>query len=416
MFNLFKKFFRNEEPAIQNLELNDLKPFFNEKSKEFTKDLNTKILEIKHSISLEVSKTKSNLEILRNAELRNKNVPVKALQFLDGNKESYIKLVNALLDQIIIENEYDKIQSFCTDFSDKLAQLAKSSGKAYHVLQEFLANESRDIALNIKNLDNMVKNLKKMVDDPILDKIKQLKENILSIKRKTEHKKELAAELEQTSLKLSDTQKLIDNLSRLRNELKDSNEYNELISLIELKKKSLSELDSYKNKVFHSFSVINASLKKYARITIKDTDLLNLYIEDPVEAIIGDKELGIMDLLDGTRKSIVSNGIELKDKKRDKTLQELNSLTKEFFSNFKARYSEIINKIKALKEKIKANDTKEKIEELDVKIETSTQDLNKTKSYLEYLQAELAKIDFDKIKKDLEKKILEIFNVKVLIS
>ena len=159
MFNFLKKFFTKKEIETIKLELKDLKSFFDEKHKEVEKELNSKIAEIRGKIAEEITKTRNNLETLKKAELRNENIPVRAKQFMKGNREAYIRIVNNLVDSINIEDDYNSILKFCDNFNETLLHFTKSTTKAYQVLQEFFANESREIALNIKQFDSLIKRL-----------------------------------------------------------------------------------------------------------------------------------------------------------------------------------------------------------------------------------------------------------------
>ncbi len=411
MFEFIKKLFQSEEIEVKSVSFDKIKDFFNEKAKDITQDLDAAIKGTKEKIELELYRTKNNIEALKKAELRNPNVPMKAKQFLHGNKDAYIKAVNLLIEKI--ESNINNLQSLSQNFD--LDKFAKSTSKAYQVLQEFHANESRDIAINIKNLESNIKSIKKSAEERKLDQIKELREMIVSSESKKNDKAALKKERSEKTAEKHETIAKIENLNRLISDLKESNEYQEYLSLVALRKKSINELDRLKDSVLQSFSIINTGLRKYERITTKDTMLLEDYIKDPIEALTKDIPLKILDLLEGARKSIINNTIDLKDKKKDKTLQEIEKLTKEFFTKFNQEKSILRNKIKDFELRVKKNNSKNKSEELYQKVEDSEDLLKNIENKIEFLSKEIEKIDLDKLKKEIEKKIRKAFDISVSI-
>ncbi|MFH2027990.1 MAG: hypothetical protein ABIJ08_02545 [Nanoarchaeota archaeon] len=415
MFSFIRNLFKQPEPDTSSLNLSDLKEFFNQQSRDYTKDLNENIEKLKGKIALEIHNTRQNLKVLKNAELRNQNVPIKARQFLDGNRESYVRTVNNLIENISLGNSYDSLFSFSIDFDQKLEDFAKSTTKPYKILQEFLAHESREIALNIKNLDSFSKELKKAIEEKNLGKLKKLKDNILSIDSIKERKNSLLKELAEKQKLKKEKLELKEKLVNLHEEIKSSNEYTDMLSLKELKKRTAIQLDNIESNLFHSFSVINAALRKYARITLKDVDLLENYIDDPVNMLLKDEDLNILELLEGTRKNILNNSIELKDKKKDKTLDEINKLNEEFFKSFKASYSNTKQKMAELDEKISNNNSKAKLAELNEKLENVILSLQNLDGAISSLEQESKKINIENMKIELENQIKDVFGLGISI-
>jgi len=416
MFNFLKKFFTKKEIETIKLELKELKSFFDEKHKGVEKELNSKIDEIRGKIAEEITKTRNNLEVLKKAELRNENIPLKAKQFMEGNREAYIRIVNNLVDSINIEDDFASILKFCDDFNERLAHFTKSTTKAYQVLQEFFANESREIALNIKGLDSSIKKLKQAIKDKNLDRIKYIQDEISSIDNKKIKKHETKKNLEDQEKKKEHHLTLKKELEESHKKTKSSKEHDELLTLNEMRKKALNELNELKSRVFHDFSVINSALKKYARITVKDPIMLKKYLETPVLTLINDAELKILEFLDGAKKSILNEEIELKDKKKSKTLDNIDKLNKEFLTAFKHNYKKIEQKIKSFEEKIQKNTSKETLEEIEKKVDEVNIILEKLERNISYLKEEIEKIDFEKIKRKLEKEIKEVFDEIVSID
>ena len=417
MLNFLKKLFKNEpEQTATILKVDELKEFFNTKSKSLTEELNVKIKDLKEKVAREVEKTRENLINLKKAELRNPNIPVRARQIMDGNRESYIRAVSKLINEVEIANSYDAIALFCLTFEQTLHQFAQSTAKAYQVLQEFFAHESREVALNIKEIDSLIKELGTLVRANKLDGLRSLKDAIIELQNDREYRITLVKKINELNGEMDKARSLISNLTNIQEELHSSNEYTELLSLEEMRRKLIKNIEDEKAKINHSFSVIGAALKKYSRITLKDSDLLDSYVLDPVPSLMRDEQLVIVGLLEGTAKSIHNASIDLKDKKRERILEELQQLDHAFLSGYRRNLKELVKKIKDLDERIQTNHSKAKLDDLAEKIDSSKQKAAKLDEEITFSDKELHKIDVESKKKNIQEKIHDVFGSEVVIS
>ena len=162
MLNFLKKLFIKKKlgKEKETIELNNLNGWFNAKSNAIYNNLNENIDIIKNEINSGIEKTKSNLESLKNAKLQNPNIPLRVKQIMEGNRQSYIKIISDFLNSIKIDNDHEKLLNYCKDFDEELNSLGKSTTRSYHVLREFFEHQATNIAINIKNLDNSVKKIK----------------------------------------------------------------------------------------------------------------------------------------------------------------------------------------------------------------------------------------------------------------
>ena len=133
MFDFIKKLFSKKEPEKEIIKLENLNDWFNAKSNLIYDDLNENINLIKNKINSEIEKTKSNLEKLKEAKLQNPNIPIKAKQMMEGNRESYIKIILKFINNIYLETDYKELLIYCNGFDNYLNSLGKSTSKSYHI-------------------------------------------------------------------------------------------------------------------------------------------------------------------------------------------------------------------------------------------------------------------------------------------
>ncbi len=408
MFRYIKQLFRKKEPENIVLNLDELRQFFNENAKKVNAELEKELSGIKQKIVAEMYDARQNLKKLADAELRNPNISVRERQFMQGNRDAYIKMTENLLKNIDIDNISKE------KFQEQLEPFAKSTMKAYRILQNFFANETKDIAINIKNLEQAVDSLEKAVKQKGIQKLRELRELISQVKRKKEHMHNLALELKEKRQEKDQREKDRSNLRDIIVNLKQSNEYQEYLSLLSLKKKAENEYNRQESRIIHMFTTIDAALKKYSRITLKDVVLLDEYIIDPLKAFLKDEDLKIAGLLEGTRKNVMNGTIALKDRKREKTLEQLRKMDHGYLKSEKQTYVELCKTIKMLGERISRNNSRQKLDELKEKEAYNQEKLESLITGIGYLQTEIEKIDFRK--PEIEQHIEDIFDIKVQLK
>jgi len=416
MFKFLKRLFSEEKPSEEKVSIGDLREWFNSKSKEEYNKLDSDILTIKNKIKNEKGKTKNNLEILKNAKLQNPNIPFKAKQMMEGNRDAYIRSVNIFLGNIDLEKGYDELLEFCSSFDNLVSSFGKSTAKSFHILQEFFSHESGAIAVNIKNFDKLIKELKERIKATDFSLIEKIKNDISDLNNKIKQKEGNKKNLSESEEEKSKLIKTKEGIEQEINKIKKSDEFGELSDLKQKREEISSEIKDIEAKLIHSFSILEKAFKKYVRMAYQDEDLLKKYIEMPIKALIFDKELKILKLLDNVKKNILKNAIELDGKKKNKSLEEIERLDKEFFNNFLKRYDGLKKELSTVEKEIDENKTLKKINELNEKLEDTFGNIENINNKIENLKTEIEKVDVGEIKKGLEKEINYLLKRDVVIG
>jgi len=145
------------------------------------------------------------------------------------------------------------------------------------------------------------------------------------------------------------------------------------------------QIDEHKSKLFHSFSIIEMALKKFSRMAFENEKIINKYIENPL-FLIGDDELKIISILKNLEKNIINNQIQLKDKKKEKTLEEIRKMNREFFDNFLQKYKGLMEELRNIDKEIGKIDIQHKINELNNKKNEDELRLEGINKYMENLK------------------------------
>ncbi len=420
MFKFLKKLFsevEEDEGGKEEIKIEELERWFRGKSDRMFSELDVRVAGIRGKVKKEIIKTKDNLAILSAAKLQNPKISVKENQFMEGNRRAYILAVNNFLRAIDLEKrDYSGLLEFCNDFDVRLQKFGKSTIRPYHILQEFYAHESRNIAINIKNLDGPIKELRGAIENAAIDKINEIRGGIIDLNNKIKQKNEFEERLKDRKEVKEGLVKNKENIEKEIERLIKSKEYEQLNGLKVNKEAVLASIREHNAKVLHAFSVMERPLRKLERMVLQDSELLGKYIEDPVKALVNDNELKIYGLLRKLEKNINNLTLELKDKKREKVLETVKGLTEEFLREFVNKHNELNNKLEELGNSIEENEAFKKENKLNFELSNVQDNLEKVSSEILGNEQELSKIDVEGMKSRLSDKINRLLKIEIKIS
>src|SRR3989338_243617 len=417
MLKFLKNIFMQKEIKNEEINLNELEGWIESNKKIILNDLNKKTDEIMSRISNEVRKCNENLRALENAELANPKIPLRAKQAMEGNRETYIKRINLFLAGIDLkEADYGKLLDFCTNFEIQAGEVAKSTFKSYQVLQHFFANESSDIAKNIKYIDDNVKEIRHLIVSSKVSSIDCIKNEILGLRMRINRKNKLEEGL-------SGKEKLIEELKELKaglaeeiNDFSKSEEYTGFKILKDNKASIEKEIGAHTASVIHSFSVLEKALKKFSRISLEDEKLINNYLVSPVKTLAEDKGLRIKKVLDNLKGNLLRNKLELEEKKVQKSLSEIEKLSVYFFMYFLAAYNELEERLKNTCNELENNIAEKKYIELNNRMGLLNLQMERLEEDINGLKQESGKIDIQALKTSLQEKVNSALNKCIIIS
>src|SRR3989338_464279 len=178
---------QNAEQNKINIHFDNAEDWINKESSEQVLELDKKINAKYNDIKAEIIVLKENLTILKNAQLMNKNIVVKAQQIMKGNRDMYIKRAEHFIDAVLLSlssKGYFSSKRLLSTFEEEAKIFLESTGKSYYVLQEFFAHESGAIVKNIKQIENYVHDIKSLIDKTRIAEIYEAKEILKDIVQK----------------------------------------------------------------------------------------------------------------------------------------------------------------------------------------------------------------------------------------
>ena len=420
VLDFFKGLFAKEVPIEieeKDLSLEAIPGFLDEK---FTQQKATqdRIVELHRNIRVVIDETRDNLDALKIAKLRNPNIGVKAKQIMEGNRDSFIRRTQLFLDYLKHdpkEPSYENTQELCESFDEEVENYNKSTAKGFYVMQQFFANESRAVALNIKDLEKNVMQLNTIVAQQDLES----KEKCVSLLEELKHRiqREQKFGLEQETLKHEKEkfQKAIDNYIRKRDKLKKSPGYAQFEKLQTEKEELVKDIKEKENYILLQFSPLKHAFKKFSRMSV-DELFVEQYSEDALKAFLHDKDMKIVGVLANMRKALIDESLQLKVEKKQKALDAFDKLTPEFFSQWKLGYDTIRDKRLSKERLLRSNTVMQEYNELQYRVEHYQQKSEKCDEKIAKFEKDKEKLGISDLQKDLEKQLRNCTNVIVNVK
>ena len=422
MLEFLKKIFKNEEQEVKKIteiSLQNLEEWLNEKSKPLMEEVQQQIGEILMKVNEELQRARFNVEVLENAKLQNPNIPFKAKQYMEGNRKAYMRAVNSFLGHMEINNkDYFYLADFCKLFDELIDDLNKGTLRSYTILQEFFAHETSKIAQNLKSFDNLFKELKGVLNNEKLVAVNNAREKMQSLKAKTRQKINLDVDLKnaEAGLKLASEEKnsTIADIEKFSK----GGEHNNFLKLNEEKKNKATAFYNDESQILQSFSVLERALRKYSHIAFEHEEIVLDYLNKPIETLANDKNLTILEILKNLERLLQENKLQIDEKKKEKSLEEIKRLNKEFLEQFVKKYFSFKAEIEEIENKIKATGVYEKFRNFNRQLDDTNLSIEKTNEEFEKLKNDVDKLNYaiESLRKEIESDVRETFNEEIKVA
>lgn len=419
MLNFLKKLFAKEEAQEEEIELNKLSAWLDEKAEPLFESLDNNIHQIIVKINNEKEKSAENLKILENAKLQNPKIPERVKTIMEGNRSAFIKKVSFFFDNLDLKhnnnNDYNKLIEKCSKIKEEIGSLGSSTARSYQILNEFFAREAENIAINIKKVEDCSKEIKDSINNDKISSIKKIKEDIAEIQNKIRLKEKYAIDLENNKKNLQSNKDKKAETEKKIDELKLGKGYSHYEKLLEERTKLKSGISHIESRLFHDFSVLERALKKYAKIAFENEKLILEYLSNPVIALSDDGDFAILKILDSLKGAVSGNGLGLDEKKRKKTLDKINELDSVYFAKMQDNFRNAKQRLNDTEHDVNNNESKKELESNNKELKIINEDIEGLNSAISNINNELEKISIEKLKEDLQEDVNSSLNARITI-
>ena len=402
-----RNLFKNDE--FETVSLEQLERWFRERVVPIERDLNENIESIRSRISQEAAQAKINLDALGKAELRNKREAPRIIQIMEGNREAYIKKVTAFVENIRVPDSIEAINNYTMEFAKSIDELNKSTMRSYMVLREFVEHEVYKVAQNLKKIDESMKEFDSAVNKREAVLMNSVKRRIPELKSKISSKKRLTEEKADAQERLSQVQRDEREAESMINKYRKSREFLDYGKLNDELDRFVKKLKDHDSILIHHFSLLEKALKKYSRMSIDEKLVLD-YMGSPVKTLAKDEDFKILDILAQIKKMAIQDKLELKDKKREKTVQTVDLLDKGFLQDFLKRHNELVSEIDAINKDIEESPVIRETESLEQGLKKVQESRKSAEDELKLIKDDLGKINIDSLKDLIEGNINQLLD------
>jgi len=353
---------------------------------------------------------------LKNAKLMNPNIPTRAFSLMQGNREAYMRFTSKLAEGVSIPEKYEDLEYFIAKFDNDFNDLKKSTARSFYILQEFFANEAKQIAGNIGAMEDIVNELREFVRKEGFDIINRITHKIMCIRKAQSGRKEYEDKLNELDALLRKEQKKKSDAEKEIIKIKESQNFKKYLEIEQKKAAVLERTKESEAEIHHFFANIESALKKYERIALDDGELVRKYLHDSVSALKEDEGLKVLEVLSKMRNAIEHNVVELKDAKKTKTQEILNAENKESLEQMKKAIEGFRKEEKAINEEMAKYDQNAEIsKQLEIQKAASVKS-NDLMQRITEIKTELEKIDLNSHKEKAQQLIKELDLAEIILK
>lgn len=420
MLKFLKSLFQTKEQkeeTIPDIAINveDLPSWFEKQVQKHQDRLREQLEPLIAQIPGRITAANEQLLLLQNGELHNKNIPQRAIDVMQGNRESYVKQYQLFLERLKLPeaNKSQDVGDFLLWFDTEINRLGTSTQRNYLVLQEFFAHESVKVMKSMKEISDLVQAMKVVMAQSRIEKLTEINASIAELRQRIslQHEFIVKINLEQETLKeLEQKKEKIQTSVAKSKSAVDYQIYENLIAERDKLESSLKELEST---IDLQFSIISPALKKYEYLN--ESPKLSNYLIDPLGALYADEDIVIAESFPKIKEDIISGAIELKDKKKEKILETIEALSKEYLLSLILQCKEKQKRRGELERKIAQNMARKNMIDAEYRLEYMQRQQEKGKEKVVKLQEQVNKIDLSGNKKTLEDQISDALQLTLRI-
>jgi hypothetical protein len=367
MLNRIKAlFFRR--PERQSLTMPELPGWLAREEQKVHAKVLASLCENKQSLNSLLDSLEESCKTLETAELQNKNIPVRAYQVMQGNRENYLRRTRDFLNRVRIDwsSIADVLECIAT-LRTELDSLHESTMRSYLVIKEFFAHEAIAIATLAKKLEREMQDTEGVLAAAHITELKEMRNALSAIRGVAAKRQEFIGIVMKRQDELKKELRTQHVVKGQMDALRASAEFQNWKGLVEEREDIQRRIQAHENELFQHFSVLEAGMKKFSHRGPSERLVID-YITNPALALLDDETRQIQSILDGLRTQLQQGTIELKDAKRERTQKVLLLLTPSYLSSYLATYEELRSARKARDELMRKSTIIQDYNELEYRL------------------------------------------------
>lgn len=271
-------------------------------------------------------------------------LPSRVLRVGLAARDSMIKQINVMIDRISTPAmDYPDIMEFCRSVDIVLDSTIEKSAKSHHRAKYLFPKEVGAVFTDLRNIKISLAKLRDLLDREGA-KIKGFDEITGTIQRIDDIKRDVVSgnsNIKKNDSKIDEIKREISDCTAKLEQLSQSKEWSSFVELEGRLKERGMEANNIESNVTELFIPLNKALNRMKKqsesgrytLSKKQKELLNVCLENPISADVAD----VNDFLREMLQIVESGALGLKDKKRDKIVDQIDQIM-DSFAPKKERY------------------------------------------------------------------------------
>ena len=412
--NLLKNLKKGDQQL--SLHINDIDNFLNKTSSDIQVVLDEDINKRYSLLIEEIRSAKENIDKLEKAQLMNDKIGIKEKQIMEGNREEYIRKIRKFVDSINTNSRgCFGAQELIKKNSAIFEELNASITKNFIVMQEFFAHESTAIAKNLTNIYYTIQEFQSLIAQSKINYLFTSKNIYTTLKSNYDKIDDFNKKIEEKKLELERVRLNREDIEKKIIVCKENEEFKKFSSLVDQRDELDNKIRTMELTFSQQFSQLDRPLRKLQRNSIHEK-IIQEYLENSVNAVTRDKQLRILLVFEELKKELVKQSLELKEKQKEKTLDAIKTMDKEFFENFIKEYQAIKQDKTEKDHLINVNKVMRDYNELDYKLQHLIMKSVRIIEEINEIEVIRNRLNNEDLEKELVKEINKFKTINVVFS
>jgi hypothetical protein len=354
---------------------------------------------------------RAKVEALQSASLMNPDIPERAKDFMQGNREEYCRRVLQYLDTLVIP-EADRLQEFFSRHAQDAAAFTQAILRPFQILQEFFSHESKEITLLLAQAEQEIQALSSLHAQSKPDAELAARDAFRAFVAKQEQRR--ALEDERTGLERQRdeaSQAIVALNSEEERLLKDPARQAALQKLSDAQR----AVQSHEQKARALFAQFEPALRVFKRMATRHVKLLERYLADPVRALVDDLHLDYLDIVADIQRLLTFDRLPLGDK-RAAVLEVMPMMGKEYLGTWMREYGQVAKAEKDAQAAVEQCAASQKLARIQRLREETRRNLQLAEQRISHAQKGLGNIDLAALKDRLEQKLSDLHGAPVSVT
>ncbi|MBD3355483.1 hypothetical protein GF361_05920 [Candidatus Woesearchaeota archaeon] len=417
MFEFLKSLFKKEIEK-KDVNVSELSEWFDAKTRSRSEEINEDIKGYIEEVRKILKSMGENLEKLKKAEIKEPDkIQEKVKNVVLGHRDGYCRTLAHFINNMEFPDHVNYIEGkrFSHDIDESLDEFGKNTIKSYKAVQYLFFDEVKPIKDDLKRLAGTAKKIRKDIEDKGISEIDKVKEDIDNFIKSIKKKENMGLKIKKEKNDLAEIKSEKADYENKLEELNNSGDYKRFEKYNEELTDVEDSIKHKENEIIQLFSSVEKGLRKFKRISIENEKIIGEYLDSCVEALLDDKEMKIINILNNMKRNIKSEGVDLRDKKKEKILEGIEAISAERLKKIVSEYKNLRDKKEDIKKNINSNPVKSQIKELEYKIEHISFKTKNKKEDIDSSEKNYDSIDIIELKDRLEKEIKKIIEIEVFI-